>query len=248
MNNTIDIALKHRTIREFTNEKIDEKTIDKLLDVANHSPSSNGMQFSTIIRIKNQSLKDKLAEIGGQAYMKRAPEIWIFVADLFRNYNIAKENSSENDEMIGFDKFIQAFTDSIIAAQNVAVAAESLGLGTNYYGNIHNDTKKIIDLLKLPKLTYPALGLGFGYPNQNPQLKPRMPINLRAFVNSYQVFDNYNEKIKEYDEEMTNYYDLRDKNRRSDSFSLQIPKKQGTIIFNRNKMFETLKNQAFIIK
>lgn len=143
MNNTIDIALKHRTIREFTNEKIDEKTINKLLEVANHSPSSNGMQFSTIIRIKNKTLKDKLAEIGGQAYMKRAPEIWIFVADLFRNYNIAKENSSENDEMIGFDKFIQAFTDSIIAAQNVAVAAESLGLGTNYYGNIHNDTQKI---------------------------------------------------------------------------------------------------------
>ena len=106
MNNTIDIALKHRTIREFTNEKIDEKTINKLLEVANHSPSSNGMQFSTIIRIKNKTLKDKLAEIGGQANMKRAPEIWIFVADLFRNYNIAKENSSENDEMIGFDKFI----------------------------------------------------------------------------------------------------------------------------------------------
>lgn len=248
MNNTTDIALKHRTIREFTNEKIDEKTINKLLEVANHSPSSNGMQFSTIIRIKNKTLKDKLAEIGCQAYMKRAPEIWIFVADLFRNYNIAKENSSENDEMIGFDKFIQAFTDSIIAAQNVAVAAESLGLGTNYYGNIHNDTQKIIDLLKLPKLTYPAVGLGFGYPKQNPQLKPRMPINLRAFVDSYQVFDNYNEKIKEYDEEMTNYYDLRDANRRSDSFSLQIPKKQGTIVFNRNKMFETLINQNFIIK
>ena len=53
--------------------------------------------------------------------------------------------------------------------------------------------------------------------------------------------------IKEYDKEMTTYYDLRDNNRRSDSFSKEIPKKQGSVIKNRDKMFDTLLNQGFKI-
>lgn len=245
MNTTIETQLNHRTIREFKDEKLDESLIKKLLEVANRSASSNGMQFFSIINVTDQNLKDKLAENGNQEYMARAPYLWIFVADLYRNYNIAKENGEENDEMIGFDKYIQAMTDSIIAAQNVTVAAESLGLGVNYFGNIHNDTKKVIELLNLPELTYPAVGLGFGIANQEPQLKPRMDIDLKSFENSYKISNNYNELIKDYDKEMTTYYDLRDSNRRSDSFSRQIPKKQGSVIKNRGKMFDTLISQGF---
>ena len=46
---------------------------------------------------------------------------------------------------------------------------------------------------------------------------------------------------------MTTYYDLRENGKKSASFSSQIPKKQGSIIKNRNKMFETLKNQGFVL-
>ena len=248
MNETINKQLDHRTIREFKDEKIDDNTIQTLLDVANRAPTSNGMQLLSIIRITDQKLKDELAINGNQEYMARAPYLWVFVVDLYRNYQIAKENNEENDEMIGFDKFMQGYNDAMIASQNVAVAAESLGLGVNYFGNIHNDTSKVIELLKLPKLTFPAVGLGFGYPNQQPQLKPRMDIKLKNFENSYEIFDNYNEKISDYDKEMTTYYDLRDSNRRSDSFSRQIPKKQGKLIANRDKIFNTLINQGFLIK
>lgn len=247
MNETIKHQLGHRTIREFKDEKLDSQIEETLLDVANRSASSNGMQFFSIVKITDQKIKDALAENGSQEYMARAPHLWIFVVDLNRNYQIAKETGTENDEMIGFDKFIQGLTDSIIAAQNVTNAAESLGLGTNYFGNIHNDTQKVIELLNLPPLTYPAVGLSFGIPNQDPQLKPRMDIKLKTFENSYEVFDDYNKKIEDYNNEMTTYYDLRENGKRSDTFTEQIPKKQGTIIKNRGKMFETLINQGFKI-
>ena len=248
MNNTINIQLDHRTIREFKDEKLDDSVIKTLLDVANRSPTSNGMQFLTLIDVSEQSIKDELAKNGLQEYMARAPHLWIFVVDLYRNYQIAKENNQENNQMIGFDKFLQGYNDAMIAAQNVTVAAESLGLGVNYFGNIHNDTAKVIELLGLPELTFPAVGLGFGYPNQEPQLKPRMDIGLKYFENSYEIFDNYNEKISDYDKEMTTYYDLRESNRRSDSFSTQISKKQGSTIANRDDVFKTLVNQGFVIK
>lgn len=247
MNVTIKNQLDHRTIREFKDEKIDQKVTKKLLEVVNMSASSNGMQNMSIIRVSDQDLKDKLAINGKQEYMRRAPELWIFIVDLKRNYEIAREKGVENDNMIGFDKFIQGFTDAIIAAQNLTVAVESLGMGANYFGNIHNDTKHVIDLLGLPKLTYPAVGVGFGIPNQKPQLKPRLDVNLKTFENSYRTYDSYMDMIGDYDKEMTTYYDLRDSGRKSESFSSQIEKKQGSIIANRNKMFDTLKEQGFVL-
>lgn len=247
MNQTIKNQLNHRTIREFTDERIDETTINTLLDVVNMSASSNGMQNMSVIRITDPKIKEMLAENGNQEYMARATELWIFIVDLNRNYQIAKEMGNENDNIISFDKFIQGFTDAIIAAQNLTVAVESLDLGANYFGNIHNDTKNVIEILKMPKLTYPAVGVGFGVPNQNPQIKPRLDIKLKTYENSYKTYDSYLDMIKNYDQEMTTYYDLRDSGRKSESFSIQISKKQGTSIKNRNKMFETLKEQGFIL-
>lgn len=247
MNQTIKNQLNHRTIREFTDEKIDETTINTLLEVVNMSASSNGMQNMSVIRITDPKIKEMLAENGNQEYMARATELWIFIVDLNRNYQIAKEMGNENDNIISFDKFIQGFTDAIIAAQNLTVAVESLDLGANYFGNIHNDTKNVIEILKMPKLTYPAVGVGFGVPNQNPQIKPRLDIKLKTYENSYKTYDSYLDMIKNYEQEMTTYYDLRDSGRKSESFSSQISKKQGTSIKNRNKMFETLKEQGFIL-
>lgn len=248
MNETIKTQLDHRTIREFTDEKISDEILETLLDVANQTASSNGMQNSSIIRITDQDIKDELASIGNQEYMRRCPELFIFIVDLYRNYNIAKEMGNENDIMIGFDKFIQGFTDGVLQSQNFTVAAESLGLGANFYGNIHNDTKKVIELLKMPKLTYPIVGVGIGYPNQKPQLKPRMPLSNKVYTNSYEIKDSYLDSVKEYDKEMRTYYDLRDANKRSDAFSTQILKKQGSQISNREEMFDTLIEQGFAIK
>ena len=247
MNQTIKNQLNHRTIREFTDERIDETTINTLLDVVNMSASSNGMQNMSVIRITDPKIKEMLAENGNQEYMARATELWIFIVDLNRNYQIAKEMGNENDNIISFDKFIQGFTDAIIAAQNLTVAVESLDLGANYFGNIHNDTKNVIEILKMPKLTYPAVGVGFGVPNQNPQIKPRLDIKLKTYENSYKTYDSYLDMIKNYDQEMTTYYDLRESGRKSESFSSQISKKQGSSIKNRNKMFKTLQDQGFIL-
>ena len=245
MNEFIKQVNEHRTIREFTEEKIPKENLEKLFDVINMTASSNGMQNFSIIRVTDQSLKDKLSEIGLQEYMRRAPELLIFIVDLYRNYEIAKELNNENDIMIGFDKFMQGFTDACLAAQNFVVGAESMGYGANYFGNIHNNTKKVIDLLNLPKYTFPVVGVGIGIPNQNPEIKPRIPLELKMFENGYVKFDSYLDSIKDYDQVMQTYYDLRDTNNRVDAFSTQVVKKQGSIIANREDMYKAFVNQGF---
>jgi nitroreductase len=247
MNETIKTQLGHRTIREFKDQPIPKEDLEKLYEVINMTASSNGMQNSSIIRVTDQKIKDQLAEIGLQEYMRRAPELLIFIVDLYRNYSIAKEMNNENDIMIGFDKFMQGFTDACLSAQNFVVGAESMGYGANYFGNIHNNTSKVIEILDLPKYTFPVVGVGIGIPNQDPQLKPRMPLELKMFENGYKKFDSYLEAIKDYDEVMQTYYDLRDANNRVDAFSTQIIKKQGSIIAKRQDMYQAFLDQGFLI-
>ena len=72
----------------------------------------------------------------------------------------------------------------------MVVAAESLGMGTVFLGSLHNDAQQIIDLLGLPEYTFPAVGLAVGWPNQEPQLKPRLPKEVMYMENHYQALEN----------------------------------------------------------
>lgn len=241
----IQRQLQHRTIREFKNIRLSEEVFHTLMEVARQTATSNGMQSYSIIRITDPSLKKEIAEICKQDYVERAPELLIFIVDQFRNNSIAREKGSTTENAADMDRFFQGFTDACIAAQNVVNAAESMDLGVVYLGSILNDSAKICEILNLPQLTFPVVGLGIGYPNQDPQLKPRLDNRLRVFENSYRVFDDYLKEIKNYDEEMTSYYDLRNTNRRVDSFSDQVVTKLTTSIVNRQEILKVIRKQGF---
>ena len=158
---------------------------------------------------------------------------------------IAEEKGFKSINNKDMDRFFQGFTDSALAAQNLVVAVESLGLGANYLGSILNDSEKICEILELPQLTFPVVGLSLGYPNQDPQLKPRMDIKLRLFENSYKVFDSYVKELKDYDEEMQTYYDLRDANSRVDSFTDQVARRVENVIDQRQQLVNVIRKQGF---
>jgi nitroreductase len=246
LNEMIKKQLNHRTIREFKNEKLPEEVFQQLMEVARRTASSNGMQACSIIRVTDINIKNEIAEVCDQKYVARAPELLIFIVDQYRNWQIAKEKGCFAKSARDMDRFFSAFTDACITAQNVVNAAESMNLGAVFLGSILNDPLRICQILSLPELTFPVVGLGLGYPDQNPQLKPRMDMKLRVFENGYTSFHAYLEEIKDYDKEMTKYYDLRDANRRVDCFSDQVvtrltntmPKRQQIVNFIREQGFD----------
>lgn len=244
-NDMLQKQLQHRTIREFKDTSLSKEIFDTLMDVARRTATSNGMQSYSIIRVIDPSIKKEIAEVCKQEYVGRAPELLIFIVDQFRNNNIAKEKGAATENAADMDRFFQGFTDACLAAQNVVNAAEAVNLGAVYLGSILNDSMKICQILKLPKLTFPVVGLGIGHPNQNPQLKPRFENRLRVFENSYRIFDSYLEEVKDYDEEMTTYYDLRNANKRVDSFSEQVVDKLTASIQNRQEILSAIRQQGF---
>lgn len=111
--------------------------------------------------------------------------------------------------------------DTLLAFQNVANAVESMGLGYVPLGTVNDHPLKMLKTLDLPELTFPVLGIQVGVPDQKPQLKPRLPLEFTCFEGSYNKdFDV--KDLKNYDQVVTTYYDLRNSNRRIDSFTKQI--------------------------
>ena len=245
MNKTIETQLNHRSIRDFKDKKVDDETLNKLLKVANRTSSSTGMQSYSIIRIKDKEKRKKLSEISGQAYVETAPELLLFIVDVYRNAKISEDMGEDLKNKNDMDRFFQGFTDGAIACQNMVVAIESLGMGAVYLGSLLNDIRAVIDLLELPELTFPIVGLAFGYPDQNPQLKPRMDLSLKVFEDSYDIKYNYLDAIKDYDEEMKTYYDLRDPSKPLNEFSKQVVSRLKAKNKNRSGILNVVREQGF---
>ncbi len=244
MNETIKLQLNHKTIRIFEDKKVPQEMIDSILDVANRTATGMGLQQFSIIRITDQDLKEKLAKIGGQAYIADMPEVFIFIADLYRNYLVAKEGGEES-YMNSMYALNDAMADALLAAQNVNIAVESLGMGGVYLGCVLWKIKELIEVLNLPKYTFPAIGYGFGFPGQDPQLKPRMSGEFKFFENEYPCLDGIRAKLKNHDEAMSKYYDLRKPDTPLDPFTKQVIKLSKLVSSQDIPLTEAMVSQGF---
>ena len=92
-------------------------------------------------------------------------------------------------------------------AQNVLLAAESLGLGGVYIGALRNDAQKVSDVLNLPDYCVPLVGLCLGYPDQDPPLKPRLPKEMVYAENACPSLNA--EAVEAYNQVVADYYELR---------------------------------------
>ncbi|WP_216379969.1 nitroreductase family protein [Arcanobacterium phocae] len=228
MDNTIETQLSHRSIREFTDREVSADTLATLFEVAMRTSTSRGFQHAGLIRIHDSKIKEALACIGNQPYIARAPELIVAIVDTRRSVRILEEKGADPTPAKSMDAFREGFTDAVLMLQNIAVAAESMGLGVTLLGSILNNIPQLIEILKLPQYTFPALGIMLGYPAQEPQLKPRIPAHLRVMDDSYQEPDSWLDTLSEYDRQMTTYYDARSTNRRSDTYTDQVVRKLQT--------------------
>lgn len=247
-NFTLKHQLNHRTIRAFSPQKMSTEELETLYEVARHTATSMFNQQFSIIHVTDTAKKAAIRKICNQDYVGENGELLIFVVDLYRNYLIRKQKGSDAGRLHTTDVFMQGVCDTVLAAQNVTNAAESMGLGCVYLGSIQNDAAQMIDLLKLPKLTYPLLGMQVGYPAQAPQLKPRLPLEFTCFEDEYQPLADIH-KLADYDKQVNLYYDLRDTNRRVDTFTDQINSaKLAAQITKRDEMLEVLHRQELCWK
>ena len=213
MTPTIDLLCSHRSIRAFTEQGIDDAQRRAIIAAAQAASTSSFLQCSSIVRITDREKRRALAELaGGQSWVTDAPEFWVFCADFNRHLQICPDAQLGRAEQL-----LLGCVDTALMAQNAMVAAESLGLGGVFIGGIRNNIADVTALLELPKFVLPLFGFCIGYPSASPDVKPRMPQAMLVHENSYHQVDE--KVLAEYDQQITEYYQQRDSNQRSETWS-----------------------------
>lgn len=243
-NSTIEHQINHCTIRKFDGKPLPPETLEALETVAMRTASSQGLQHSSIIRITDNEIRNRIAKVCTQQYVAEAPELWIFIVDTRRAYRISKELGKTGYAASSYDAFVAAFTDATLMAQNVVNAAESMGLGTTFLGSILNDPHEMCEILGLPELTFPVLGLIMGVPAEHPQTKPRMPKEFRIHTNTYEEPDNWITSLSQYDEEITPWIDLR-KGTPFGPFTATIADCMESVVARRAEILPAIASQGF---
>lgn len=204
----VQLLKNHRSIRRFTDRPIDDEVVNEIIGAGLSAATSSNLQGTTVIRVRNPETRSAIAALaGGQSSVEAAGAFFVWCADLHRS-SVACEMGGGEFSAGMTEHFIIATVDCALAAQNAVVAAESLGLGICYIGGIRNDPQKVADLLELPDQVYPVFGLCLGWPDQDPERKPRLPLSVTLKEERY---DESNDAagIDAYDEQMRDYYSSR---------------------------------------
>ncbi len=174
MNEIINSLFNRRSTRVFEQTSVSPEIKQLLLECALQAPTAGNQVLYNIIDVTDNDLKEKLANsCDNQPFIATAPLVFIFVADnrrWFRSFDLA----GANPRPMGVGDIMLAFSDACIAAQNVVVTAESLGLGSCYIGDILEQCETHRQLLELPTHCIPACMLVLGYPTteQKARKKP----------------------------------------------------------------------------
>lgn len=167
---------QHRSIRQYRPDPLPEGMLEAIIASGQMASTSSYLQYYSVVAVEDPVKRDRMATLcGDQAFIRQAPIFLAFCADLHRLERVCQREGTEIQT--GFvEAFLVAAVDAALLAQNVALAAESLGLGVVYVGAIRNDPAGVIAELDLPELVFPITGMAMGYPAVDPAIKPRLPL------------------------------------------------------------------------
>ena len=191
MNEVLRQIKARKSVRIFEKKSLPEEIKKEIIQAAFEAPTAGCMMLYTILDITDKELKKKLAvTCDNQLFIAEAPMVLIFLADYQRWYDtFTYENCSPRKP--GKGDIILAAADAAAAAQNTVTAAESLGLGSCYIGDILENCENVREMLNLPEYVFPAAMLIYGYPTEK-QKQRKKPVR---FDKDYIVFQNKYKKL-----------------------------------------------------
>lgn len=184
----IETIHQHRSIRKYKPDPIPDKLLNEILSAGIRASSSGNMQAFSIVVTQDRKLKEQLYRAhNDQEMVLEAPHLLTFCADFHRMRQWLRISHAP-DNFDNFLGFMVAAIDAILVSQNIALAAESKGLGICYLGSTLANCDQVGRILELPINVVPVVGFTLGYPNEDPALRDRLPLEGLVHVETYQDY------------------------------------------------------------
>jgi nitroreductase len=242
----MDLQRAHRSVRDYTDEPVDDALLARLIASAQGAASSSFIQAYSLVRVHRAEARARIAKAaGGQRWVEQAPVFLICCADLRRIDHACRAQG--RGELAGWaEHSLAAIVDCALFAQNLMLAGESVGLGGVFIGGIRNAPDVVVAELALPQWVLPLFGLCLGWPSEQAKeqaVKPRMPVELILHQDRYRDPDP--SEIGAYDATMAAYYRSRGSNARLDDWSAATANAvQGK---KRKHMLDVLRERGFFL-
>jgi nitroreductase len=249
-NEVLETILSHRSVRRFLPQALPDGTLELLIAAAQSASTSSNLQFWSVVAVQQSERKSRLAELAGQQqFIRDAPLLLVWLADLSRLDRIAAERQAQVDGTHYLEEFIAGVVDAALAAQSALIAAESLGLGCVYIGAMRNLPEQIAEELALPPHVFAVFGMSVGYPDtaRETGIKPRLPQSTVLHREQYSLaphgdaIDGYNATVREF---------KREQGMRAIDWTQQCFNrvKDAEALRGRDRMREALRNLGFELR
>jgi len=184
-NQIMKLLFERASCRNFSDRKIPPDVLQLVLKAGTHGPTGGNLQPYSIIKIEDDETKQRLTELGMQSFITKAPCVLLFCIDWHRIERWASLEVAPFTAASSFPHFWISFIDTVICAQNICTAADSMGLGSVYLGSVIFSLTDIRDMFKLPKRVFPVILVCIGYPKVKPQPKSKLGIDVTVHSEKY---------------------------------------------------------------
>lgn len=194
MNETIRLLMERKSVRQFVQEPMPAEDVEAILNAAVQAPSAGNMTLWTIINVTDPEKKLALSKsCDNQPFIATAPLVLVFCADYRRWLEAFKTlDLGEPLRMPGEGDLMLAMADTIIAAHATVVAADALGYGSCYIGDIIENCDMQRAILGLPAYVKPVCMAVYGKPTPfqiERKKPPRFDISDVVHENGYRMQD-----------------------------------------------------------
>ena len=176
---------KRRSIRKYSDKDVSNELLTRLLREAERTQTMGNLQLYSVVVTRSEEKKRQLAPAHfNQPMVTGAPVVLTFCADFRRTSRWAEERNA----VPGYDNFlsfINAASDALLYTQTFCNLADEEGLGYCYLGTTVYMPQQIIDVLELPRLVMPIATITLGWPDENPPLSDRLPIESIIHEETY---------------------------------------------------------------
>jgi nitroreductase len=209
-NDVIATIMAHRSVRAFLPNPVPEGALERIVAAAQSASTSSNLQTWSVVAVEDPARKERLSVLGaGQKFIAQCPLFLVWCADHARLHHAAGERQMVLQGLDYLEPFMVAMIDAALAAQNAAVALESLGLGFVYIGAMRNHPEDVAAVLGLPPHVMALFGMCIGYPDPSrpADVKPRLPQAAVLHREQYSVaamsenFADYDPRLIEFQRE-----------------------------------------------
>jgi len=177
-NEILNGLLSHRSVRAFADKPLADGTLELLVAAAQSASTSSNLQTWSVVAVEDAQRKARLSVLANnQDFVRACPLFLVWIADLSRLQSLGVKRDKPHESLEFLEMLLMATIDATLAAQNAAVAAESLGLGVVYVGAIRNHADQVAKELGLPPKSFATFGMCVGHPDpaRPAAIKPRLP-------------------------------------------------------------------------